>query len=266
MSMSRTWVAASAAVVLIGATPGCRGDQGGGALHAQQASLEREVGGLRERVGKLERGEPILPEQAVVAAISDAVVRDFLTAQMPFDLEVQSFRISLTQAEAAFQGSPSVSLTGTIAHREHPGLVGEVRALGALDEIKVDPASGLLEAKVVVDHIDLLQMAGLEKYLSGATVDELARTVRQQLAGKIPTVQIPIGLPDVTEGPVRLQGATMPLKVGVADVFAGQGVLWVAIDVVPGDLVRKAPAGPVKEAPAKAEKAPAAAPANGEQR
>jgi hypothetical protein len=272
MSMSRTWVAASAAVVLIGATPGCRGDQGGGALHAQQASLEREVGGLRERVGKLERGEPILPEQAVVAAISDAVVRDFLTAQMPFDLEVQSFRISLTQAEAAFQGSPSVSLTGTIAHREHPGLVGEVRALGALDEIKVDPASGLLEAKVVVDHIDLLQMAGLEKYLSGATVDELARTVRKQLAGKIPTVQIPvkieqrIDLPDVTDGPVRIQGATMPLKVGVADVFAGQGVLWVAIHVVPGDLVKKAPAAPVKEAPAKAAKAPAAAPAKGEKR
>ena len=33
---------------------------------------------------------------------------------------------------------------------------------------------------------------GLEKLLSGGTVDELARTVRKQVAGKAPTVQIPV--------------------------------------------------------------------------
>jgi hypothetical protein len=47
-----------------------------------------------------------------------------------------------------------------------------------------------------------------------------------------------IDLPSVTEGPVRLRGASMPLAVSVADVVAGRGVLWIAIRVVPGELVR----------------------------
>ena len=256
-----TWLAASVAVTLAGTAAGCRGKQGGGSLHAQQVALEREVSGLRERVGKLERGEPIMPEEAVVAAISEVVVKDFLTAQLPFELEVQSFKISLNQAEAHFAGSPVVNLTGTLSPKDHPDLVGELRVLGALEDIKVDAVSGILQAKLAVDHIDLIRMAGLEKFLSGGTIDELARAVRKQLAGKIPAVQIPvkieqsIDLPDVTEGPVRLHGATMPLKVAVADVFAGQGVLWVAIDVVPGELVKTASAKPkAAKAPSPGEK------------
>ena len=252
--MSGTWRAGCVAVALGAAAAGCQGDKGGGELHAQQVTLEREVSGLREAVAKLERGEPILPEEAVVAAISESVVGQFLAEQLPFDLEVKSFKISLKTAEAHFAGSPTVKLAGTIFPKEHPDLVGEVRLAGALHDIEVDPASGTLRAKVAVDHIDLLRMAGLERFLSGSTVDELARTVRKQLAGQIPAVQIPvkieqgIDLPEVTHGPVRLHGATMPLKVGVADVFAGQGVLWIAINVVPGELVDTASAAPTPAA------------------
>jgi len=257
MRPSRTLLAAWVAQVLALVVTGCGSDPGGGALHAQKAALEREVTGLRARVAKLERGEPILPEEAVVAAISEEVVGQFLAEQLPFDLEVKSFKISLKTAEARFSGSPSIKLAGTISPKEHPDLKGEVFLTGALDQIEVDPVSGTLRSKVAVDHIDLLQMAGLERFLSGATVDELSRTVRKQLAGQIPPVQIPvmieqrIDLPEVTTGPVRLHGATMPLKVEVADVFAGQGVLWIAIEVVPGELVKTAanPASPGPTAP-----------------
>ena len=248
--MSRTLRVVWVTVALGPAAAGCQGEKGGGELHARQAMLEREVDGLHEAVAKLGRGEPILPEEAVVAAISEQVVGQFLAEQLPFDLEVKSFKISLKTAEARFAGSPSITLGGTIFPKEHPDLVGEVRVMGALTEIEVDPASGTLRAKVAVDHIELLQMAGLERFLSGASVDEMARTVRKQLAGQIPAVQIPvkieqgIDLPEVTHGPVRLHGATMPLKVGVADVFAGQGVLWIAINVVPGEIVKTASAAP----------------------
>lgn len=252
MSATSTWVVVGVAMAVAVATAGCRGSDGGGSLHAQQVSLEREVEGLRERIGKSEGGGSILRDDAVVSAISESVVREFLTAQLPFDLEVQAYQISLKQADVAFAGTPSVTLTGTIVHNDYPALVGEVRMLGALEDVRVDPASGTLQASVAVDHIDLLQMAGFEKYLHGETVDELARTVRLQLGGKIPTVQIPvkieqqIDLPEVTDGPVRLQGATMPLKVAVADVFASGGVLWVAIEVVPGEMVKRAPAAAPK--------------------
>jgi len=36
----------------------------------------------------------------------------------------------------------------------------------------------------------------------------------------------------------------MPLGVAVADVLAGNGLLWVAVNVVPGELVKTAAASP----------------------
>ena len=172
--------------------------------------------------------------------------------QLPFRIEVEAYRIEMTQAEASFKGSPAVTLTGSIVQKDYPDYVGEVRAIGALDSVQVDPESGTLRARIAVDHVDLLKMGGLEKYLAGSTIDELARSVRMQITGKIPDVQIPvkieqgIELPSVTDGPVRIQGATMPLAVSVADVLATAGNLWIAVQVVPGELVRGAsppPAG-----------------------
>jgi hypothetical protein len=224
---------------------GCgRGDKRAGALHAKRVVLEREVAGLRESVGRLEKGEPLFPEEAVVISIAEDVVKQFVDAQLPVKVDLESYHIELQAAAASFKGSPTMNLTGTIVHKDHPDLVGEVTAIGALDSIEIAPDTGTLRATLAVDHVDLLQMAGLEKFLSGGTVDELARRVRHQLEGHLPQIQIPVriepdvALPSVTQGPVRLQGASMPLTVSVANVLAGQGVLWVAINVVPGEMVK----------------------------
>jgi hypothetical protein len=230
--------------LLLGALAACRKDQGEGQLHARQASLEREAEGLRATLAKLERGEPILPEDAVVVAVSDAVIKDFLAAQLPFEADAESFKVKLTRGEALFRGAPAVHLDGTIWHVEHPDLVGEVRAQGALENIRVEPETGTLRATVALDHVDLVQMGGLERYIPGGSLNELARTVRKQLEPHLPAIQIPVKieqgveLPSVTRGPVLIQGARMPLAVSVADVFAGHGILWVAVRVVPGELAR----------------------------
>ncbi len=116
--------------------------------------------------------------------------------------------------------------------------------MGALEHIRVDAASGTLSAKIAVDHVDLVKVAGVESLVGGGSLDELARTVRKQIEGRLPDIQIPVKieqaveLPSLTEGPVRLQGARMPLEVAVADVFAGSGRLWVAVRVVPGEVTK----------------------------
>jgi hypothetical protein len=223
---------------------GCKTDEGAAELHAKLSALEREVEGMRASVAKLERGEPILPEDAVVVAVSEAVVKEFLVAQLPFEAETDKFKVKLTEGEAIFRGSPAVRLAGTIWRSENPNLVGEVRAQGALENIRVDPETGTLRANVAVDHVDLVQMAGLEKFIAGGSLNELARTVRLQIGPRLPSLQIPVKieqaveLPSITDGPVRIQGARMPLEVAVADVLAGQGVLWVAVRVVPGELTK----------------------------
>ena len=237
----------SAGLVCALAVVACgRGDPRAGALHARRALLEREVGGLRESVARLEKGEPLFPEDAVVISIAESVVKEFVDAQLPVQVDLESYHIELRAAAASFKGSPTLNLTGTIVHKDHPDLVGEVAAIGALEKIEIAPDTGTLRAALAVDHVDLLQMAGLEKFLSGGTVDELARRVRHQLEGRLPPIQIPvriepdIALPSVTNGPVRLQGASMPLTVSVANVLAGQGVLWIAIQVAPGEMVKTA--------------------------
>jgi hypothetical protein len=89
--------------------------------------------------------------------------------------------------------------------------------------------------------------------------------VRKQLEPRLPVIQIPVkieqgvDLPTVSDGPVRLQGARMALSVEVAGVFAGQGVLWVAVRVVPGDLTREA-SSPAPAASPSARPSPNASP------
>jgi hypothetical protein len=214
------------------------------------------VDGLRDMAAKMDRGEPVIPMADVAVAIDETLVRDLVAAQLPFEAEVDRFRVSLSRAEVLFRGSPSVRLDGGLAVKDRPALAGEVTVLGALENIAIDAGSGTLRAQVGVDHIEIKKAAGVESFLSDAALDELARAVRLKLQGKLPPIQIPvkvqqaIDLPAVTEGPVRIDGASMPLQASVSTVFAGQGRLWVGLAVRPGDFVK------TKDAPPEATPAP----------
>jgi len=222
--------------------------KGGGDLRAQKVVLKREVDGLREAVARLEKGEPILPIDDVAIAIDDTLVRDLIAAQLPFEMDVDRFHVSLTEAEAQFRGSPVVRLRGALNVKKRPSLAAAVNVIGALEGIAVDPASGTLRARIAVDHIGIEKAAGIEQLLSGATMDEVARTVRLRIKDLLPPIQIPvkvqqsIDLPAVTTGPVRIDGATMPLQVAVSQVLAGRGLLWISVHFQPGDLVKTADA------------------------
>ena len=222
--------------------------KGGGDLRAQKVVLKREVDGLREAVARLEKGEPILPIDDVAIAIDDTLVRDLIAAQLPFQMDVDRFHVSLTEAEAQFRGSPVVRLRGALNVKKRPSLAAAVNVIGALEGIAVDPASGTLRARIAVDHIGIEKAAGIEQLLSGATMDEVARTVRLRIKDLLPPIQIPvkvqqsIDFPAVTTGPVRNDGATMPLQVAVSQVLAGRGLLWISVHFQPGDLVKTADA------------------------
>lgn len=222
--------------------------EGGGDLRAKRVVLQREVAGLREAADKLERGESLIAPGDVAVAIDDAFLRDLIAAQLPFEIDVKRFHASLTQAEVQFRGSPLVKLRGSGFVRERPGIAAAVSAIGALEQIRVDPASGTLSAKISIDHLAIERAAGLESVLSGAALDELARALRLQLGGQLPPIQIPVKiqqsveLPAVTNGPVKIAGASMPLVVAVSGAFAGQGLLWIGVSVKPGELVKSDPA------------------------
>ena len=181
-------------------------------------------------------------------AIDESLLRGMITAQLPLEADAAGYHLTLTEAEVLFRGAPSVRLHGGL---KRPGIVtleAVVEVLGALEDISVDEAQGILKAKIAVDHIGIEKAAGVESFLGGSALDELARAIRLELADQLPAVEIPvkvqqsIELPAVTTGPVRLAGATMPIAASVSRVLAGQGRLWVAIHMQPGDIVKTADA------------------------
>jgi hypothetical protein len=222
--------------------------EGGGDLRAQRVVLQREVEGLRDVVARLERGEPMLPLDDVAISIDEVFVRDLIAAQLPFEADIDRFHLSLKGAEVLFRGSPVVRLRGALYARERPGLEAAVDVLGALEAIAVEASTSTLKARIAVDHLGIEKAAGIESILSGATLDEVARLVRLEIGDKLPPIQIPvkvqqsIDLPAVTQGPVRVDGARMPLQAAVSQVVAGQGRLWIAVHFQPGDLVKTADA------------------------
>jgi hypothetical protein len=218
--------------------------EGGGELRAQKKVLEREVAGLRDAVGKLERHEPLLASGDLAVAIDDTLLQGLIAAQLPFHARVGEFQLELAEAQVAFRGAPTVRLRGRLTRQGKLDLEAVVNVVGALDRISVDGERGALAAKIVVDHIGIEKAAGVEALLSGAALDEVARTIRLRLADELPPIQIPvkvqqsIELPAITTGPVRIDGASMPIAANVSNVFAGQGRLWVAIHFVPGELTK----------------------------
>jgi hypothetical protein len=222
--------------------------KGGGDLRAQKVVLAREVAGMREIVARLEKGQSMLPLDDIAIAIDDGLLRDLIAAQLPFEMDVDRFHLSLTEAAAQFRGSPVVRLRGALHLKERPDLAAAVNVIGALEDIQIEPSSSTLRARIAVDHIGIEKAAGLEQVLSGSTMDEVARMIRLQLKDLLPPIQIPvklqqsIELPAITTGPVRIDGARMPLQVAVSQVVAGQGRLWISVHFQPGDLVKTADA------------------------
>lgn len=230
--------------------------EGGGDLRAKKVVLQREVEGIRDIVSRLERGEPVLPLDDVAISIDDTFVRDLVAAQLPFEMDVDRFHLSLTEAEAHFRGSPVVRLRGSLRLEKRPDLEAAVTVIGALEDVQVEEATSTLRTRIAVDHIGIEKAAGIEQVLSGSTMDEVARLVRLQIKDQLPPIQIPvkvqqsIDLPAVTHGPVRIDGARMPLQVAVSQVVAGQGRLWIAVHFQPGDFVKTGDAPPVGDSEA----------------
>ena len=247
MTFGRRSRAAAAALALAAAA--CGNDyEGAGELHAKQVVLRREVQGLRAVAARLEGGQTMLPEGDVAVAIDDSLIKDILSAQLPFDADVDRYHLSLKEAEVQFTGSPIVRLRGTLNLLAYPSIQAQVFVIGALENIEVNPTTSTLRARIAIDHLGIEKAAGLEAYVSRSALDDVGRIIRVQLKDQLPLGQIPvtvqqtIDLPAVTRGPMRIDGARLPLKVAVSQIVAARGTLWIAVSVEPGAIVKTADA------------------------
>lgn len=211
------------------------------ALQSRAVVLQREVDGLRAVVSRLERHEPVLPPGDVAISIDEALVRGVVSAQLPLTFEVSGNRVHLDAADVSFRGHAMVRLRGTVAGQGWLGLEAQVEAIGALDRLEIDPDTSTLSARIALDHLTIEKASGLERFVSGTSLDEIASLVRAGVAERLPRVQIPvrvqktIDLPAVTRGAVRIDAASLPLAVWVSQVTPVRGRLWIALHLEPGE-------------------------------
>lgn len=221
--------------------------EGAGALHAEQVLIERELDGLRDSAARLDRGESLFPDSDVIVSIDESFVQGLITARLPMELTAAPYRVVLTSVDVGFGGAPTVRLRGTITRDGLVTLDAAVGVVGALSGIEIDTATSTLRAQIVADHLEIERASGLESFLSGSTLDDVARLVRLEIASQLPTIEIPvrvqqeIDIPAVTDGPVRINGSRLPVRASVSRVFAANNRLWIGLHVEVGQMEKTTP-------------------------
>ena len=216
--------------------------EGAGPLQAEMVKLERELEGLRESAARLDRGEPVFPTSDVLIAIDESFVQGLIAAQLPIVVHSAPYQVTLTAVDVGFSGAPTVTLRGTITRDGLLTLDAVVGLIGALSQIEIDAGTSTLRARITADHFEIEEASGIEALLSGASLEDVAALVRAALDAQLPTVAIPvrvqqdIEIPGITEGPVRLDSARLPLKVAVSRVLAAEQRLWVSLQVDIGQV------------------------------
>jgi hypothetical protein len=242
-------------LVLAASAVSCRSDsQAAGQLHAREIALQRQVAGLRATVERLERGEPMMPADDVVIGIDDQLVSALIKAQLPISFDVEGHHLDLKDVEVEFNGSPVVRLRGRIAMAGQPGMATDVSVFGALDGLEIHGPSSTLRGKIVVDYLAIDGAQGIGQFLAGFIREEVAHQLRLQVTDRLPEIQIPVRVqqhvefPAQIEGPAQITGATMPLAATLSLVTAARNQLWIAVHIVPGEVVKAADAPRDREA------------------
>jgi hypothetical protein len=238
--LSRTTV--HLALLGLAILPACHRHRHETAATAEGAVLERRRQGLASLVAAARRGT-LLPFDKVLVVADDRLVRQVIAASLPVERVIgDRYRIRVTGAEVRFEdGFALVRLEGEATFADRPATEGraELTIYGGLDVVDLDPDSGVLRGGVKVIAVDArrVDVFGVRSFLAEDLVENLGREKLDAFSALASRIEIPVRLersvtlPAVGPGEVRIDAATIPLRVAVADVKAFRGKLWVSVDV-----------------------------------
>jgi hypothetical protein len=110
--------------------------------------------------------------------------------------------------------------------------------VGGLDEVKI-ASDGLLTARVGLYHFELehMEAGGTAQELLKNGLEALGQEGLDTLSEALPPIQIPVRLEQsvrigaIEEGPIRVEGGQLPLKMALRRVIPLSGRLWVVLDI-----------------------------------
>jgi hypothetical protein len=203
-------------------------------MSAREALLSRQNQELAKLASAAENGT-LLDFESMLIVVDQALVRDLLRAVTPLEADVGSgVHVKIDSADASFEdGVALVSMTGTASVGGAP-VGSRVTVLAAIDVVELQPVSGVLECRVNVLGVDA---QGTTARGHDDAVDRLTEALaRGGLSLLLGSLEIPVGvedrlsIPAVESKRLQIAAVNLPLRVGVQQVKAFGGRLWVYVD------------------------------------
>jgi hypothetical protein len=203
-------------------------------LSAREALLSRQSQELVKLAAAAENGT-LLDFKGVLVVVDQVLVQDLLRAVTPLEADVGGgFHVRIDTADAVFgDGVALVRLTGT-ASVGGTSVGSPVTVSGAIDVVKLDPASGVLQCGLSVISVEAQDATSLGH---GDPVGKLTKALAQGgLYLLLGPLEIPISIENRLEIPaveskrLHIEAEKLPLTIAVQQIKVFGGRLWVFVD------------------------------------
>jgi hypothetical protein len=204
------------------------------ALSAQETVLTRQNQELVKLAAAAENGT-LLDFKGVLIVVNEVLVRDLLRAVTPLEADVgNGFHVRIESADSAFgDGVALVRLTGK-ASLGGTSVGSQVTVFGAIDVVKLDPASGVLQCGLSILSVEASDANALgQNDPVGRLTEALAHGGLSLLVGalEIPvSVEDRLSIPAVESKRLHIAAENLPLTVAVQQVKVFGGRLWIFVD------------------------------------
>jgi hypothetical protein len=210
---------------------------------ARKALLERQNLGIRELIAEEEKGTLVTPDRFIIG-IDEGLVGDIFRYQLPIERPLgKRFLLHLDKASISLRDKFGVIILDGDVHRpETPDRKVQVRIHGGLGAIDIDTKANVLNLRVAVDRIELLQAGMLDAVLGKGGRKLIADKSLPLLQDALPTFHIPVALaqdlkvPALQSSAIALDSLVVPLDLSVERVIAASGKLWVTLDAKVGKV------------------------------
>ena len=200
---------------------------------AEEALLLRQTRELEVLAAAAEAGTLVDFDQMLVV-VDQRFVQELLAAVVPLEGDVGGgFHVRIDAAEAAFDdGLALLRLKGEV-RAQGRAASAELRVLGGLDVVELDPTSGILGGRVTVFGVEATRadILGMDESVRGLT-EVLTHGGLARLVGpiEIPVrVENHLALPAVQTERLRIPASEVALQASVKDVKVFGGKLWVRL-------------------------------------
>ena len=199
---------------------------------AEEEVLRLEVEKLRSQVADAEAGT-LLDFHELLVVVDQKLVQQLLASAIPVEGDVGGgFHVAIDAATAEFaDGVALIHLNGDARHAAG-GPSARIAVYAGLDVVELEPASGVLRARVSVYQVEVLS-GGLGFGATGRRLTQaLAEGGLESLVGPIEVpvrIEDRLRLPELRTRRVSVPALDVPVAASVSSVRVFGGKLWVSV-------------------------------------